>query len=73
MTGRCFALFPACPFSAGRYTVSAAVFSDLTTALDAVEGAISVTVEGGDFFGSGDVTWYESGASLVDRKWQLDS
>jgi len=63
---------PRCPLPAGQYRVSVGA-DDGVHSLDMVERATDMTVEGGDFFGSG--RWLPEGhrAVLVDDTWSLEA
>lgn len=52
------------------YTVSSAPQGGVV--LDEMEGALDLPVEGGDFFGSGQLPNIHQGVALVDGRWRLE-
>jgi lipopolysaccharide transport system ATP-binding protein len=62
---------PRCPLPAGQYRVSVGA-DDGVHSLDMVERATDMTVQGGDFFGSGRELPEGHHAVLVDHTWSLE-
>ena len=52
------------------YLLRSAPFGGVT--LDGLENAVELTVEGGDFFGSGQLPAMHSGVALVEGTWRLE-
>ena len=65
---------PRLPVPAGSYRITFQISSSYRQAemIDAVEDAIELTVETGDFFGTGMVPALPSGSALVAAQWHLE-
>ena len=65
---------PRLPVPAGSYRITFQISSSYRQAemIDAVEDAIELTVETGDFFGTGMVPALPSGSALVPAQWGLE-
>lgn len=66
---------PRLPVPAGTYRITFQISSSYRQAemIDAVEDAIELTVETGDFFGTGMVPALPSGSALVPAQWCLEA
>ena len=62
------------PLPTSTYRLSYVISSQSLggTLLDAIDGAVELHVEGGDFFGTGKMPRIEAGVALVDAAWRIE-